>query len=651
LGIDAGGTYTDAVIYDFEADRVLGKGKGATTKWDFTLGIGEALDQLDEEMLREVGLVSVSTTLATNAIVEGRGQKVALVVLPPFGRYAKGEIGHEPTAVVQGMLDIEGRELAPIDREEIRRVGRELAGRGDIGGFAVSGFAGTVNPAHELAVKDVLREETGLTVTCGHELSVLLDFQTRARTAVLNARIIPELARFLAETEGTLQRRGITGPMMVVKGDGTLMSAAVARERPVETILSGPAASVAGATYLTGREEATVVDMGGTTTDTAKLSAGKVRTCVGGTWIGGWRTHVRALEMRTVGLGGDSLVGYEKRELVIGPRRVGPISWAGSKWEGTSRALAYLERNLDAFDVSTRGMEIVGLAGWKDRFEPTEDERKILSLLGERPFSVSELAERIGGTHWTLLRLDRLEAHHAVQRCGLTPTDVLHARGEFDRWDRDAAERICAMFARIAGVPAEVFIEDVIERVIRRLAVEVLKKQIDGEAEADDLEECAVCGVLVDKILGGGAGDYAVKVELRHPVIGIGAPVHCFLGRAARRLGAEVIIPADADVANAIGAITSKVEITRGVEIRPDERGRFAVEGVRGAPVFRKLGEAHAFAVEALGRMVREEGRAAGTEETQVEIGHEDHILPAADGTELFLRRTVTARLRGAPSG
>jgi len=187
--------------------------------------------------------------------------------------------------------------------------------------------------------------------------------------------------------------------------------------------------------------------------------------------------------------------------------------------------------------------------------------------------------------------------------------------------------------------------------VVRGLAVEILKKQIDGEAEPDDMDACAVCKVLLEKILRGGSGDYGVKVELRHPVIGIGAPVHCFLGRAARRLNAEVIIPADADVANAIGAITSKVEIQRAVEIRPDEQGRFAVEGIRGAPVFKKLGEAHAFALKALERIVREEGRTAGTLETGVELDHEDHIVPAADGTELFLRRTVTARLRGAPTG
>ena len=649
LGIDAGGTYTDAVIYDFHERTVIDKAKALTTKWDFTIGIAGALDQIDPALLKRVGLVSVSTTLATNAIVEGHGQKVGLLVFPPYGKFVDSDIAHHPKAVLSGKLDITGEELAPIDEDEVRRVCQELAAKSDIGAFAVSGFASTVNPKHELEVKRIAREATGLSVTCGHELSGMLDFRTRALTAVLNARIIPRLERFLRETGLALERRGIDAPIMVVKGDGSLMSAETARERPVETAYSGPAASVAGARYLTGEKAATVVDMGGTTTDTAMLKDGAVTVCEDGSQIGQWHTHVRALDMRTIGLGGDSLLTLEKRELSVGPARVAPVAWAGASSEGTPQALDYLERHLDDFAASTKGMDILTIPGAGSGVAPTEQESAILSVLRKRPHSVAELAAKTGVGHWRLLRLERLEEHHLVQRCGLTPTDLLHVSGGFRRWDVEAARRLCDLFARLAGHDADFFIEVVMERIVRQLAIEVLKKQLDEAVHPDLLGDCDACNALLENAFSGGSDRFAVTIKLGHPIIGIGAPVHYFLPRSAQLLGAEVVFPPHADVANAVGAITSNVVIQRTVHIRPDDLGRYAVEGLTGAPHFAKLVEAHGFAVKELTRIVREAAGRAGTSETRVDLHTHDRLSTDANGTEVFIERVLAGHLSGRP--
>lgn len=216
--------------------------------------------------------------------------------------------------------------------------------RDGVTAFAVSGFGGTVNPAHELEIKNILIEESGMVVCCGHELSDMLNFAVRAQTAVLNARIIPRMIKFFKELDDVLEKRNIGAPVMVVKGDGTLISSSMAKDRPVETILSGPAASVAGAKLLTGLDNATVVDIGGTTTDTADLVDGLVEVCESGAQVGGLATHVKALNMRTVGLGGDSLIQWEKGELLLGPRRVGPIVWADSRPQGgVDLALNHME--------------------------------------------------------------------------------------------------------------------------------------------------------------------------------------------------------------------------------------------------------------------------------------------------------------------
>ena len=299
-----------------------------TTKWDFTVGISEALSKLDQEKLEQVEMVSMSTTLATNAIVEGEGQKVGMIIMPPYGRLGPREIPFEPKAVIEGQLEINGREISPVDKMQVKRVVRQMVEKEDVKAFAVSGYAGVINPAHELQVKQIIREETGLFVTCGHELSEILNFKTRAHTAMLNARIIPKLTKLILDLEKALASLGIFAPIMVVKGDGTLISAKTAKERPVETILSGPAASVAGARHLTGLQNALVVDMGGTTTDTAVLSDGTVSVCETGSNVGGQKTHVKALEIRTAGLGGDSLIHWNKGHFYIGPRRVAPSRMA-----------------------------------------------------------------------------------------------------------------------------------------------------------------------------------------------------------------------------------------------------------------------------------------------------------------------------------
>ena len=166
LGIDAGGTYTDAVLYDFQRDQVVEKAKALTTKWDFTIGISEALDRLTPALLEHVDLVSISTTLATNAIVEGRGQKVGLLIFPPYGLFDPPDIAYRPIGILEGQLEIDGRVILPVDPDQVRREVRRMLEEEKVGAFAVSGYASHVNPAHELEVKAIIEQETGFRVSC-----------------------------------------------------------------------------------------------------------------------------------------------------------------------------------------------------------------------------------------------------------------------------------------------------------------------------------------------------------------------------------------------------------------------------------------------------------------------------------------------------
>ncbi|SMC80968.1 N-methylhydantoinase A/oxoprolinase/acetone carboxylase, beta subunit [Desulfocicer vacuolatum DSM 3385] len=646
LGIDAGGTYTDASVYNFDDKKIIDKNKALTTKWDFSIGIDEVLAGIDAHVLSRVELVSVSTTLATNAIVEGEGQKTGLILMVNGGHVADELISHTPRCNVKGQINISGGEVEPVDENEIRDAVRHMVEKDGVTAFAVSGFAGAVNPAHELVVKRIIHEETGMVACCGHELSDLLNFVVRAQTAVLNARIIPRMIKFFRELGDVLKKRGIHAPVMVVKGDGTLMSAAMAEERPVETVLSGPAASVAGAKLLTGLEEAMVVDMGGTTTDTADICEGLVDVCESGANVGGFVTHVKALDMRTVGLGGDSLIRWNRDEFAIGPRRVGPIVWANAAHpQGVKRALQYMESHQLSMISQTL---LVAMEG-EFSFNPTPNEQKVYDLLRKRPHTPEELLPHLNMLAVQFLPLERLEESGLVQRCGLTPTDLLHVTGEFTKWDADPAHFMVGIMSIFSKQSKKDLIATLLNQMEIDLALELLKKQMARDFAMDEMENTPVFQQLMKQIVNPENSRYAITAQFNHPVIGIGAPVHYFLPQAGKRLNARVIIPEDADVANAVGAITSHIMIKRKISIKTNSFGRFVVEGVPGNQQFKSIGQAEAWAVEYLKDHVRELARCAGTSRKTVAMDIEDKVVNSGGGIPLFLGRTIVATLSGSP--
>ncbi|MFV0437447.1 MAG: hydantoinase/oxoprolinase family protein [Desulfopila sp.] len=649
LGIDAGGTSTDVVIHDFLTGSLVAKNKALTTRWRFSLGIDMALAGLPAESLSRVELVAVSTTLATNAIVEDEGQPTGLIVMTGC-RPVRELFSHRPVAFIQGRLNMDGVEVEPIEPQQVRDVCRRMVEIDGVRGFAVSGFAGAINPQHELAVKRLIAEETGCIVCCGHELSDQLNLAVRAQTAVLNARIVPRMLQFFADLAETLAQHEVLAPTMVVKGDGTLMSVAIARERPIETILSGPAASVAGARYLTGAADGVVVDMGGTTTDTAEIVNGMVAVCEEGARVGRHQTHVRALKMRTSGLGGDSLIVSEQGQLQIGPRRVLPLVVAGAMaGEGFEQVLTELGERVARRPRLVFAQQVVMATGARPGFSLDEEEAKIIRRLALRPYILDELASEVGAVSHQFLRLARLENSGLLQRCGLTPTDILHVRGRLTLWPAGPARRWLDMLGRLIGKDWETLSDFLLEEVERRLARELFCKQLADEIDIEHLADCPLSGHLVDKLLATEKGPLALKVQIEQPIIGIGAPIGHFLPQAAARLGAASIIPENAEVANAIGAITSRIRLRRQLQIRPDDHGRFLVEGIHGGKVFTSPDLAEVWAVDYLRDTLRRKARAHGSSAEAVDFVVSDKMARIAGGQTLFLARTVQASLDGLP--
>ncbi|MFA6108752.1 MAG: hydantoinase/oxoprolinase family protein, partial [Candidatus Latescibacterota bacterium] len=320
LGIDTGGTYTDAVLIDHATGEVLASAKALTTRHDLAIGIAGAIEGAFAAAAATgrslvpttIDLVGLSTTLATNAIVEDRGTPVCLLLVgydQEFIRQSgfEKELVTRDVVYVRGGHDGEGDEVAPLDEEAVRRAVRERGHR--VEAFAVSAYFGVRNPAHEVRARELIEQVSGeaggepLPVTCGHELTSRLDSVRRATTATLNARLIPLLRELITTVRQTLDRQGIPAPLMIVKGDGSLVQADWAMRRPIETILSGPAASVVGAWHLAGRKDGWVIDVGGTTTDIAVLRDGFPRLSPEGARVGRWRTMIETVDVHTAGLG------------------------------------------------------------------------------------------------------------------------------------------------------------------------------------------------------------------------------------------------------------------------------------------------------------------------------------------------------------
>ncbi|HHZ13813.1 MAG TPA: hydantoinase/oxoprolinase family protein, partial [Clostridiales bacterium] len=349
LGIDTGGTYTDGVIYDFNRSRVIKGAKAVTIKEDLKLGIMAVLDQMPRDLLERVGMVSLSTTLATNACVEDKGSRAKLILIgcdrdvvakngSQYGLPAIDDI-----IFLAGGHDSRGEVIAEPDWDELMGRIKRLTGKVDA--FAVVQMWGIRNPEFEQKAKSLIGEATGLPVVCGHELSSQLNFLKRGATALLNARLIPLIDEFIDAVKVALRERGISAPLAIVCGDGSIMSEEFVKERPVETLLSGPAASVIGGVNISGKQNCIVVDMGGTTSDLAIIKDGRPLLSQEGAKVGSFNTAVRSVDITTMGMGGDSLIDFDSRDkVVIGPRRAAPLSWLAWKWPEALEQISLLHR-------------------------------------------------------------------------------------------------------------------------------------------------------------------------------------------------------------------------------------------------------------------------------------------------------------------
>jgi len=656
LGIDAGGTYTDAVVYDFSNDRVMAWAKAPTTHDNYALGIEEAmrglLGQVTDEQIREIGLVSLSTTLATNAIVEGKGGRAG-IILVGYDRYTLKNIHLEPSVVIRGKHTIDGKLIQPVDRDEARRAIVELLGH-SIDAFAVSSEVGMRNPEHEIVVQDLISEMTDIPVVCCNELTDELNCVKRANTCFYNARLIPLVSDLLSSVKEVLGSRHISAPIMVVKGDGTLMSEEVATSQPIEMVLSGPAASVIGGAYLSGMRDGYVVDMGGTTTDVAVVKDGFARFKSEGISIDNFRTSVKTVDVHTFGLGGDSYIRCSRGEgmsaawgLHIGPERVMPISYMAAAFPQVLDSLKMKQPMAGGEEVLVQPADFFLFQKEQDYDGLHPQEAAILRILrDEGPMERKTLAEKVDAAALSLIRTERLEGYRSILRSALTPTDILHAEGRISLWNREAASIVVSLYASRMGMSEEEFLEASINAFYRHL-VRHLLTFIFSE------EETISNGTMLAEDLAvhffSSQDNVNIGVRLNKPIVFIGAPAHAYTADLQRFVDIQVSVPEYNEVANAVGAITGAIRESVAILIRPCEGEGFVAYTAQQRLLFESLDDAKRQSAELAGELVREKARRAGAQYVNVHVSVKDKKVQLSEDDEVYLETLVTASVSSVP--
>ncbi len=667
IGIDTGGTYTDAVIYDFEKEKIMGSAKALTTRENLVTGILGALDALPQELVRQADMISLSTTLATNACVEDKSGRAKLIFfggdreiinkcgeqygLPPadeiciFNEKVSGE-GTETLAKSAK------KQFAEPDWEAFgRQLGEEFSLLDGVGIIEVNSRQD--GAAIEKKAKKIFEEKYDVPVVCGHELFSELNSLQRGASTLLNAGLFPVIREFLDAVKKALAARKIQASVLViVRSDGSLMSEEFAALHPVETLLCGPAASAVGCARLTDNPNSIMVDMGGTTTDIALLKDGVPVQVTEGVSIGRWKTFVNGLYIKTLGLGGDSAVHYKEKSLILEEYRVIPLCVAAQKYPSVVENLKkivprkhtrYLyEHYLLIKDISESSLY-------------TDKEKAFCNALRKGPLPVTEAAKAIGEEIYTL-NVDRLLKDGIVSLCGLTPTDMMHIKGDFQSYDREAS----LLGAKFAACNLEVTVSElcdmVYEEIKRRMYVNIVKALLENQyphymknGVSPEVEQfiCENGAAAGEK-----SGMLSLMLQTDFSLVGVGGPIGIFLEDVAKRLGTHAVIPENYQVANALGAIMGSINASASVEIRQEMKaegdGRFLIPGSEGERSFETLEEAKEFAVGEAEKRARLEAEKRGAQgDISVTVTTADNSAMAETGA-VYLGTVVTARAVGS---
>ena len=531
IGIDTGGTYTDAVLIDSDSGQIVATAKKPTLLSHLSISVGDALAKL----LRSSGVdpaqvenICVSSTLATNSVVENKGARVAVIVI---GYVKHFKLPVKAVVYVKGGHNIQGQEEEPLELDYLVNLVNGL--KDDIDAYGICSAMSIKNPTHELVAEKAIEMLDPKPVFCSHRISSLTGMQERAATAGLHAKLMPVMQNFISGVTEALTAHNLTCPLLIVGGNGKTIDSAKAVTEAGLTVASGPACS---ASFGAGQtvSNALVIDVGGTTTDIAMIENGKPQLAKEGCRIGLWQTHGEAIDMHTGGIGGDSHVHISDRGLLsIGPARVTPLSMAGPEMTSPREWLG----------ISNRSRQIVV---YPDKVDSLDDNEISRLLKDQQRLTPAVIREKTGlGGIPLSTQLEEMTRRQQIYECGFTPTDALHVLGKINLGNAEAAYEGAAALGDALALSPEQFAQRVIEQtedLIVNLVLDYVIQRYWHNSLANFISTHKDNPVL------------GVEFSIKIPLIGLGAAATSLLPGVAEKLQTTVTFPDFCEVGNAIGA-------------------------------------------------------------------------------------------------
>lgn len=535
IGVDTGGTYTDAVLLDTQARKIVATAKTPTTHFQLAKGIGNALVKLLKNARVDpdkIESVAVSSTLATNAVVENKGARVAVVVI---GYVKHFKLPVKAVVFVKGGHNIMGEEEEPLEIDYLVQLIEKL--RSEVDCYGICSAMSIKNPTHELVTEKAISMLDPKPVFCSHRISQQAGMEERAATAGLHAKLMPIMADFVAGVENALENENLDCAANVIGGNGQPLATTTAIEEAALTVASGPACSAHfGATHCRNDETALVVDVGGTTTDIAMIKNGEVVLSAEGCQIGQWKTHIAAVDMQTAGIGGDSLVQIEtKQGIIVGPSRVVPLVMATKipdlrNWLGKNDSCKLIMPSSTCNSSTTKhnNNQIVEL------------------LLNQGPVTAAQIRKATGlGGIPLEKQLEDLARKQLIEETGFTPTDALHVLGKISFGDQKKSHQGAEILGSALQLSGEEFARRVLEKTKEKIENQIIDYIVRHYWDKS-----------LASFISARNNSPALKVDfsLTLPLIGIGAAARYLLPGVAENLKTSVVFPENCEVGNAAGA-------------------------------------------------------------------------------------------------
>lgn len=655
IGIDTGGTCTDAVVYDTVAHNVLSSAKTLTTRQDLKVGILDALRRLDPHEVKKASYISLSTTLATNACVENKGGRAKLIMIgvnPKVVERMKNEYGLPPARDIYFLPGDPAASEPELKIPPWKKFIKDIDEFRKYDSVAIVQINPKFNGGrYEVIAEKIIKKYIGISCVRGYDLYQEINVQKRGATALLNARLLPVVDSFLRAIESSLEEMGIDLPLMIVKSDGSLMSKEYAKKRPVETLLCGPAASVIGAMELAEDKDALIVDMGGTTSDIALIKDRKTVSSISGIRIGRWNTMVKGISMDTFALGGDSGVKYRNGVMYLDRRRMIPLCVLASEYPHIKYELSKLLSRRQCFSYPAHEYFVLAEKP-KNTYILSQKKKMLIERLEEGPLSYAEAAAAAGVNPF-VFKMRRLEDEGIIMSSGITPTDIMHIYGDYNEYDKEASElgvRYLSMATDLSEKEVCSRVYDMVKSRLFSNLVRIMMKHEAGRELTENEEEnlCALTEMIYDKK--GQSGKFInMAASTCSTLIGVGGPTGIFLENVAELLDTKANVPCHSGVANAIGAAAGNISCAASVYIEPDMNRKlgydYCLMGPYGFCGFNDYDEALRVAEEqarkAAGDKAAEQG-AIGQISVNVSID-EDYFQVNQSGKSVFVKTEVRA--------